>query len=69
MEISNIPDKEFKVIIIKIFTGLEKRDEGLIANFNRNKDKENLSEMKNSITKTRRRLEGMKTEWMSRIDQ
>ena len=29
MEISNMPDREFKAMIIKIFTGLEKRVEDL----------------------------------------
>ena len=29
MEVSNIPDREFKVMIIKLLTGLEKRVEDL----------------------------------------
>ena len=33
-EISNAPDRKFKVMIIKILTGLEKRVEDLSENFN-----------------------------------
>lgn len=29
MEISNIPNREFKVVVIKIFTGFEKKMEDL----------------------------------------
>ena len=37
MEISNRPDKEFKIIAITIFSGLEKRVENLSDNFNKEK--------------------------------
>ena len=36
-EISNMPDKEFKVIMINIFNGLEKRMEELSETFNNNR--------------------------------
>jgi len=35
MEISNIPDKEFKVMVIKMLTGLKRRVDKLSENFNK----------------------------------
>ena len=35
MEIRNRPDKEFKVLIIKMLTGLERRVEELSETFNK----------------------------------
>ena len=35
MEICSLPDKEFKVMITKIFTGLESRMNKLNENFNK----------------------------------
>ena len=50
MEIRNMPDREFKEMVIKIFTGIEKRVEYLNATLNKEKTKQsNQSEMKNSI--------------------
>ena len=44
-EISNMRDKQLQVMVIKIFTGLEKRVEELRETFNRNtKYKQNQSE-------------------------
>lgn len=34
-EISNLPDKEFKVMVIKMFTGLKRRMAELRENFNK----------------------------------
>ena len=47
-----MPYIEFKVLIIKILTGLEKRVEGLSVAFNKKMEniKQNQSEMKNSTT-------------------
>ena len=40
MEIGNMPNREFKVMVIKILTGLEKRVEGLSEALN--KEVENI---------------------------
>ena len=37
-DISNMPDGEFKVMIISIFTGLEKRVEDMRETFTQNKE-------------------------------
>ena len=47
-DVSNIPDKEFKVMIIKIPTGLEKRVEDISETLNTEIEK-NKSEMKGAI--------------------
>ena len=53
MEIVNISDREFKIMVIKVLLGLEKRVEG--QNETLKKKIENIkrdqSEMKSSITK------------------
>ena len=51
-EINNMPDREFKVMVIKVLTGLEKRVDGLRVTFNKKMEniKQNQSEMKNSTT-------------------
>ena len=36
-EVSNIPDEEFKAMVLNIFTGLEKRVEDLTETFNKEK--------------------------------
>ena len=36
-EISNIPDREFKVVVIKMLTGLQKRIEDLNKTLNRDR--------------------------------
>ena len=48
MKISNMPDNELKVMIIKILTGFEKRM-GDISETLSNEIKNNPSEMKNTI--------------------
>ena len=35
MEISNVPDREFKITVIKVFTGLEKRVEDISETLNK----------------------------------
>lgn len=35
MESTNLPDKELKIMIIKMFTGLEKKVDELTENFNK----------------------------------
>jgi len=61
MEISNMPNREFKVMVVKILTGHEK--EWRISVRSPNKEIENLkknqSEMKNSITKNKNTGEGI----------
>lgn len=37
MEVTNQPDKECKVMVLKMFTGLEKREDELSENFNKEK--------------------------------
>jgi len=63
-EISNMPDREFKVMIIKIVTGLEERVEDFSETLNTlNKEIENIkknkSEMKNSVNEIKNTLEGI----------
>ena len=60
-EMSNVPDREFEVMVIKILTGLEKRVEGLSETLNKGteKTKKNQSEMKNSINEIKNALDGM----------
>ena len=52
MEISNMPDREFQVMVIKILTGLEKTVEDLSETLNKEIEniKKNQSEIKNSVT-------------------
>ena len=47
-----MPDREFKVMVLKILPGLEKRVEGLRETLNKETGniKKDRSEMKNSIT-------------------
>ena len=52
MEINDLSDKEFKVMVIKMFTGIERRidiQEGLQQRGIKYK-KKNQSELKNTIT-------------------
>ena len=48
-EVINIPDREFKVMVIKILNGLEKRVQDICENLNKNIEtiKKNLSEKNN----------------------
>ena len=51
MEISNMPDREFKVIVIKTLTRLEETVENLSETLNKIENiKKRQSEMMNSIT-------------------
>ena len=57
MEVSNLPDKEFKLMVLKMFTKFDKRVEELSKNFNKEIQnikkkklkKTNQSELKNTI--------------------
>lgn len=53
MKISNMPDKDFRIMVIKIFTGLEKKVEDLSVIFKKEIEniKKNQSQINNSITK------------------
>ena len=53
MKIRNIPDKEFKVIIIKVLKYLMRRMDEYSENFNKESDnrKKNQTELNNTITK------------------
>lgn len=61
MEISNMPDKELKVMVINILTGLEKRVQDLHEILNKDTEniKKNLPEMKNSITEIKNMVDGL----------
>ena len=52
MEISNLPDKEFKVIIIKMLNKLGRRMDEHSEKFNKDLEniKKNQTELKNKIT-------------------
>ena len=56
-----MPDREFKVMDIKILTGLEKRVEYLSETLNKKTGniKKKQSEMKNSITEIKNTLDGI----------
>ena len=60
-EISNMPDREFKVMITKTLTGLEKRVEDLIETFGKVIENipKNQLEVKKSITEIKNILEGI----------
>lgn len=50
MEISKIPESKFKVMIIEILSGLEKRLESLSKIHNKEKTEKKQSDIMNSIT-------------------
>ena len=52
-QISNIPDTEFKVLIIKILTGLQKRVEDISETLDKEM-KDNISEVNNSINEIKK---------------
>lgn len=57
MELSNLPEKEFKVMIMKMCTGLEIRVHGLREGFNKETENiKNESEMKNTVNKMKNTL-------------
>ena len=65
MEISNLPEKEFRIMIVKMIQGLRKRMEAKIEKMQKmlNKDLEELknkqTEMNNTITEMKTTLEGI----------
>ena len=58
-DVSNMPDREFKAMIIRILTGLEKRVEDINETFN-TKIRNNIGEIKGSINETRNMHDGTK---------
>ena len=73
-EISNMPDREFKVMVIKITTVFEKGMENLTETLNKEIENINQSEMKNSITEIKNTLHGRNSrleeaeEWISDLE-
>ena len=71
MEVSNLPEKEFKIIVIKMLTELQgKRMDEHSENFNRErgnirKYQIEVTELKNPITELKIALEG----FSSRLDE
>ena len=57
MYISNMPDREVKVMIIKILIGLEKRVEDISETLNK-EIKKNQSEMKNTLSRIKNIVNG-----------
>ena len=57
-DLSYMPDKEFKVMIIKILTGLEKRVEDISKTLN-TEIKKKQSEIKNTINEIKNTLDGI----------
>ena len=61
MEISNIPDKEFRVMIIKMLKGLQRKVHELSEDISKNRIvKKNQSELKNLISELKNILERIK---------
>ena len=56
--INNMPDRGFKVMIIRIATGLEKREEGMSETLNP-EIRNDIAEIKGSINEMRNMLDGM----------
>ena len=50
MEISDLPDKEFKVMVIKMLTQFRRRMDVLSENFNKVSEKKKKLELNNTIT-------------------
>ena len=65
-EKNNLPDKEYKVMVISMLTELERRIDEHSENFNKELGniKRNQSELKNTIMEMKNFLEGLK----SRVD-
>lgn len=67
MEIGDLPEKEFKVMVLKIIKELERRTDGQSekSDFNRElENKREAPEMKNIITEMKNTLEG-RLPWQS----
>ena len=60
MDVSNMPNREFKVIIIKVLTGFEKKVEDISETLN-TQIKKNQSEIKNRINEIQYTLDGIKS--------
>lgn len=58
-EISNLLDKELKVMVRKMLTGLERKIVKLIENFNKERKCKKEPELKNTVTKMKNILEGI----------
>ena len=58
MDVSNIPDKEFKVIVIKMITELGRRMDRHSENFN--KEMENIRKYQIEITELKRTITELK---------
>ena len=58
---SNLPDKEFKVMIIRMFTELRRRMDELSKNFNKEFEniRKNQTDLKDTITEIRNTTEGI----------
>ena len=61
--ISNVPNKEFNVMVIKMLTRLRRRIDEHSENFNKELEniKKNQSELKNTITEVRNRQANKQT--------
>ena len=62
-KVSNLPDKEFKMMVIKMLTKLRRRKDEHSENFNKDKehtreDQTEVKELKNTITELKNTLEG-----------
>ena len=63
IDINNMPDREFKVIIIRVLPGLEKRVKSMSETHNREirndvaETKDSINEMRNMLNGTTSRLE------------
>lgn len=75
MEVSNLPDKEFNVIVIKMPTELGKRVDEFNKNFKtdrkyffkKSEQKNNIIEMKNTVERINSRLEDGE-EWIRNLE-
>ena len=75
VEISNLPNKEFKVMIIKMLNKLRRRMDEHSENFNKDLEniRKNQTELKNTITDIKNILEGINSrlddtkEWISKL--
>ena len=76
MEISSLPNKEFKAMVIKMFTEPGERIEEHSGNFNKELEniKKNQLEQKNVLTEMKNTLEGINSrledaeEWINSLE-
>ena len=64
IKISNLPDKELKMMAIKMFTKLERRKDEHSENFNKDTERKReyqteVTELKNTVTELKNTLEGL----------